>query len=146
MPKKFRITLNVNVNAEAQPASKSGATCPGKCNSNEGIHIMKSRLAGLVICLTVAVPAYAIDDAAAMKLLEDSKCLKCHSVDKKKDGPSYKETAAKYKGKAEAEAKLTKHVTVPSKVKIDGVEEDHGAVKTRDAEKVRNLVQWILSR
>jgi cytochrome c len=43
-------------------------------------------------------------------------------------------------------AKLSKHVSEPSKVKIDGVEEDHGAVKTRDAEKIRNLVQWILSR
>ncbi|MDP2366649.1 c-type cytochrome [Rhodoferax sp.] len=107
---------------------------------------MKNRLAGLVCCLTIAVPAYAIDDDAAMKLLEDSKCIKCHSVDKKKDGPSFKETAAKYRGKADAEAKLTKHVTVPSKVKIDGVEEDHGAAKTRDPEKVRNLVQWILSR
>ena len=88
----------------------------------------------------------AADDADAMKLLEDSKCLKCHSVDKKKDGPSYKETAAKYKGKPEAEAKLIKHVTVPSKVKIDGEEEDHGAVKTRDEKRIKNLVQWILSR
>jgi len=88
----------------------------------------------------------AADDADAMKLLEDSKCLKCHSVDKKKDGPSYKETAAKYKGKPEAEAKLTKHVTVPSKVKIDGEEEDHGAVKTRDEKRIKNLVQWILAR
>ena len=107
---------------------------------------MKSRLAGLVCCLAVAVPAYAVDEADAMKLLEESKCLKCHSVDKKKDGPSYKATAAKYKGKADAEEKLTKHVTVPSKVKIDGEEEDHGAVKTRDAAKIKNLVQWILSR
>ena len=88
----------------------------------------------------------AADEAGAMKLLEDSKCDKCHSPDKKKDGPSFKETAAKYKGKADAEAKLTKHVTVPSKVKIDGVEEDHGSVKTRDAAKIKNLVQWILSR
>ena len=107
---------------------------------------MKTRLAGLVVCLAVAVPAHAIDDAGATKLLEDSKCIKCHSVDKKKDGPSFKETAAKYKGKADAEAKLTKHVTVPSKVKIDGVEEDHGSVKTRDEAKIKNLVQWILSR
>lgn len=107
---------------------------------------MKRHLAGFVCCLAVAIPAYAADEAAAVKLLEDSKCLKCHSVDKKKDGPSYKETAAKYKGKAEAEAKLTKHVSVPSKVKIDGVEEDHGSVKTRDEAKIKNLVQWILSR
>jgi len=73
-----------------------------------------------------------------MALLEDSKCFKCHSVDKKKDGPAYKEVAAKYKGKAEAEAKLTKHVTQPSKVKIDGVEEDHGAVKIRSEARINN--------
>jgi len=107
---------------------------------------MISRLAGFVCCLAVAVPAYAVDENEANNLLEDSKCFKCHSIDKKKDGPSFKVTAAKYKGKADAEAKLTKHVTVPSKVKIDGVEEDHGAAKTRDPAKVKNLVQWILSR
>ena len=106
----------------------------------------KAVLAFSLLGFAWAGSAQAADDAEAMKLLEDSKCLKCHSVDKKKDGPSYKETAAKYKGKADVEAKLTKHVTVPSKVKIDGVEEDHGAVKTRDEAKIKNLVQWILSR
>jgi ubiquinone/menaquinone biosynthesis C-methylase UbiE len=33
-----------------------------------------------------------------------NKCAKCHSVDKKKDGPAFKVTAAKYKGKADGEA------------------------------------------
>ena len=107
---------------------------------------MKNRFALLGCCLAFSAPAYAVDEAAAMQLLEDSKCIKCHSIDKKKDGPSFQETAAKYKGKAEAEDKLTKHVTVPSKVKVDGIEEDHGAAKTRDAAKIKNLVQWILSR
>ena len=107
---------------------------------------MKRHLAVLACSLAVAVPAHAADEADALALLEDSKCFKCHSVDKKKDGPAYKEVAAKYKGKAEAEAKLTKHVTQPSKVKIDGVEEDHGAVKIRSEARIKNLVQWILSR
>lgn len=87
-----------------------------------------------------------VDADAAQALLKDSKCLKCHSVDKKKDGPSYKEIATKYKDKPDAVAKLTKHVTQPSKVEIDGVKEDHGSVKTRDPAKVSNVVQWILSR
>lgn len=99
-----------------------------------------------VLILSFGSPVLAVDEEAAEELLKVSKCLKCHSVDKKKDGPSYKETAAKYKGKPEAEAKLTKHVSVPSKVKIDDVEEDHGSVKTRDAARIKNLVQWILSR
>ena len=54
--------------------------------------------------------------------------MKCHDTDKKKDGPPYKEIAGKYKDKPDAMAKLTKHITEPSKVKIDGVEEDHGSV------------------
>lgn len=98
------------------------------------------------VSLGTAAIAHAADDAAAEALLKESKCLKCHSVDKKKDGPSYKETAKKYKDKPDAVAKLTKHVTEPSKVEIDGVKEDHGAVKTRDQAKIDNLVQWILSR
>ena len=33
-------------------------------------------------------------------------CLNCHAVDSKKVGPSFKDVAAKYKGKADAEATL----------------------------------------
>lgn len=109
---------------------------------------MNVRIGGIACALVLSFgsPGYAADDAAAETLLKDSKCLKCHSVDKKKDGPPYKEVAAKYKDKPDAVAKLTKHVTEPSKVEIDGVKEDHGAVKTRDPAKIANLVQWILSR
>jgi len=109
---------------------------------------MNVRIAGIFFALLASFgsPNYAADGVAAETLLSDSKCLKCHSVDKKKDGPSYKEVAAKYKGKPDAVAKLTKHVTEPSKVEIDGVKEDHGAVKTRDPAKIKNLVEWILSR
>lgn len=99
-----------------------------------------------LLLLALSNAAFAADEAAALQLLEESKCLKCHSVDKEKDGPPYKKVAAKYKGKPDAVPTLTKHVTQPSKVKIDGVEEDHGSVKTRDADKIRNLVDWILSR
>jgi cytochrome c len=67
-------------------------------------------------------------------------------VDKKKDGPSFKETAAKYKGKSDAEAKLVKHITTGPTIKIDGVEEEHQIVKTKDDAAIKNLVQYILSR
>ena len=103
-----------------------------------------STLAAILV-LSFSPNALAVDAEAAQTLLKESKCLKCHSPDKKKDGPSYKEVSAKYKGKPDAVAKLTKHVTEPSKVEIDGVKEDHGSVKTRDPAKVSNLVQWILS-
>jgi cytochrome c len=93
----------------------------------------------------VSFPAAALDAAAADKLVRKSKCLTCHAVDKKKDGPSFKETAEKHKGEADAVAKLTKHVTVPSKVKVDGKEEEHETLKTDDPAEVKNVVEWILS-
>ena len=90
--------------------------------------------------------ATAPDEAGAMALLKESKCLTCHSVDKKKDGPAYVEVAKKYRGKADAEAKLTEWVSKKHNVKIDDEEEEHGMVKTRDPAKISNLVKWILSR
>lgn len=90
--------------------------------------------------------AWALDEAAAEGLARKSGCLKCHGVDKKKDGPSLKEIAAKYKGKTDAQKKLVTQITTTPKVKIDGIEEDHEALKTKDAAQVTNVVQWILSR
>lgn len=93
-----------------------------------------------------AFPAWSADDAAAEALARKSGCLKCHGIDKKKDGPAMKEIAAKYKGKADAEQKLTTHVTSSPKVKIDDKEEEHEQPKTKDAGEIKNLVQWILTR
>jgi cytochrome c len=87
----------------------------------------------------------AVDADAAQALLKKSDCLKCHAVDKKKDGPSFKETAKKYKGKADAEDKLVKHVTTKPMVEIDGKKEEHKALKSTDPAEVKNVVQWILS-
>jgi cytochrome c len=110
-----------------------------------------SNLATLVLCAAVGVLgvpsafAQAVDVAGAEALVQKNKCTKCHSVDKKKDGPPFKETAAKYKGKADAEAKLTKHLTSGPKIKIDGVEEEHQILKATEPE-TKNLVKYILSR
>jgi cytochrome c len=94
----------------------------------------------------LATQAQAVDTAAAEALAKKSNCTKCHSVDKKKDGPPYKETAAKYKGKSDAEAKLIKHITTGPKIKIDGVEEEHQIVKSKDDAEILNLVRYVLSR
>ena len=90
--------------------------------------------------------AQTVDVVAAEKLISDSKCLKCHSVDKKKDGPSFKVTAAKYKGKADAEAKLVTHVTSGPTIEIDGVKEEHIKIKSKDDAAIKNAVHYILSR
>lgn len=101
---------------------------------------------GLALALLAPMTARALDADAAQALVKKSDCLKCHAIDKKKDGPSYKETAAKYKGKPDAEQKLFTHVTTNPKVKVDGKEEEHASLKTKDEAEIRNVIQWILSR
>ena len=100
----------------------------------------------LIAGIGVTPAAFAVDDAAAEALARKSGCFKCHAIDKKKDGPPYKEIAAKWKGKGDAEAKLTTHVTTSPKVKIEGKEEDHEQLKSKDPGDVKNVVEWILSR
>jgi cytochrome c len=107
-----------------------------------------SLLSAAVAVIAFSAPAAAAPDAdAAAKVLKESGCTKCHSVDKAKKGPAYQKMAAKYKGKADAEAKLIDVVTKSPKVKMeDGSEEEHKAVATKDPAQVKNLVQWILAQ
>ena len=80
-------------------------------------------------------------------LARQENCLKCHGIDKKKDGPSYKEVAAKYKGKADGEEHIIKQITTGPKVKLeDGTEEEHKVIDTKDAKALKNLAQWILAQ
>ena len=87
-----------------------------------------------------AVASFALAAASAANaqeaLAKSSGCLNCHAVDTKKVGPAFKEVAAKYKGKADAEATLT--------AKISGGKE-HPAVKA-SADDVKSLVKWVLSQ
>jgi cytochrome c len=107
--------------------------------------ILKKILPFLVASFCAA-PSWAVDAAAAQALLKKSDCFKCHAVDKKKDGPSFKETAAKNKGKPDAEDKLTKHITTSPKVKVDGKEEEHPAIKSTKPDEIKNVVEYILSQ
>lgn len=100
---------------------------------------------GAVLALGAA-PVARADDAAVESLMKKSNCFKCHAVDKKKDGPAFKETAAKYKGKADAEAKLYTHLTTNPKVKIDGKEEEHDSLKTKDDAQIKEVIRWILAK
>ncbi len=95
--------------------------------------------------MTASSAFAAVDADAAQALLKKSDCMKCHAVDKKKDGPAYKEVAKKYKGKADAEDKLVKHITLKPMIEMDGKKEEHKAVKSTDAAEIKNAVQWILS-
>ena len=101
----------------------------------------------LAILLTSPLAAAAqVDTSAAEALIKKSGCMKCHSVSAKKEGPSFKETAAKYKGKPDAQAALFKHLTTNPKIKVDGNEEMHDSLKTKNEAEIKNAIAYILSR
>ena len=61
----------------------------------------------IVIAAVVAVGMAAAGTASAQEALaKSSGCMNCHDIATKKMGPAFKEVAAKYKGKADAEAML----------------------------------------
>lgn len=110
--------------------------------------VMRKALVAGVFALAAHSPgALAVNDGAAEDLAKAGKCFRCHSVDKAKKAPSYKRIAQKYKGKADAEATLIKHLSGTLSVKVeDGGDEQHEPPPAKDAADLKNLVEWILSR
>jgi cytochrome c len=100
----------------------------------------------LATAVLTAAQAAAIDKDAAQALAKKNECFTCHGIDKTKKGPAYTKVALKYKGKADAEAKLIKHLTTGPKIKLnDGTEENHKIIDTQDESAIKNLIAWILS-
>lgn len=88
----------------------------------------------------------AVDGDAAEALARRESCLKYHGIDKKKDGPSYREVAKKCRDKPDAEARLIKYLrSGPIVTLASGEEDEHRVVKTRDENALRNPIRWILS-
>lgn len=107
----------------------------------------KAVVAGVLMLVAHSVAVANVNEDAAEALAKAGGCFKCHSVDKAKKAPSYKRIAAKYKGKADAEATLTKHLSGSRTVKVeDGGDEEHEPPPAKDASDLKNLVNWILSR
>lgn len=122
----------------------------GEDESLRGSAIVTCMSAALALCITafaVTARAAAVNPAAAEDLAQSSGCFKCHTVAKKKDGPAYRDVAAKYRDVADAEEKLMYHITSGEMVKFeDGHEEHHKKVKARNPDEARNLVRWILAQ
>jgi cytochrome c len=102
--------------------------------------------AATLVGVSWSLPAQAVDDKAADKLIRDNKCGNCHTVARDKEGPAFRKTAEKYKGQADAEQKLMAHLTSEPIVKVDGKEEKHKRVEAANEAEIKNLAQWILSR
>lgn len=66
--------------------------------------------------------------------------------EKRRNAPSYKGIAAKYRGKADAQQLLVDHLTSNPIVESDDGQGFHQAAKTDSPEKLMNLIDWILSR
>jgi cytochrome c len=115
------------------------------------------QMSGMLVTLAVATialagystGALALDVEAAKDLAEQNNCKQCHGIKKDKDGPSFLKTAEKYRGKANAEDEVIKHITSGKKIKLaDGSQEEHKIVKTmppKDMAQMKNLAQYILS-
>ena len=95
---------------------------------------MKFTLLSLALAAGIVVAGAA---QASPDLAKSAGCAKCHDVDKKKKGPAYKETAAKYKGKADAEATIYKTITDPKG--------DHPEMKASEAD-TKSMIKWILTQ
>lgn len=69
---------------------------------------MKKIITGLAVAgLLISGSAMAVDMPADGK----AKCGACHAIDKKAVGPAWKDVAAKYAGKADAEKTLVANIT-----------------------------------
>ena len=67
---------------------------------------MKTILAAGAAAIALGVAGTAHAQAKAEDLMKANGCATCHAVGEKKVGPSFKDIAAKYKGKADAEKAL----------------------------------------
>lgn len=84
-----------------------------------------------VACLAAGVVLSAPALAGGADVLKSKGCLNCHAMDKKKVGPAYKDVAAKYQGKADAEAQLVEKLkSGKGHMKIKATDDElHAAIK-----------------
>jgi cytochrome c len=102
---------------------------------------MRPRSAALGLALAagwLAAPAALADEALAKK----HNCTACHAVDKKMIGPAYRDVAKKYKGQADAPAKLAEKVKKGSTGIWGAVPMPPNAAVPDDD--IKKLVDWVL--
>lgn len=102
-------------------------------------------LSTLVVALSL-VGAFATTGALASTQLHiKSGCVACHTVDKKLVGPSYKDIALKYKGRADAVAYLSQRVRKGGPGNWGAVPMAANDVKRLNDAELKTLVTWILA-
>jgi cytochrome c len=68
------------------------------------------KILALSATLGLVLASGAAFAADAQELLKEKNCLSCHQLDNKLVGPAYKDVAAKYKARKDAEAYLAKKI------------------------------------
>lgn len=119
---------------------------------------MKNTLLILSAAL-LAAPAWANDDAAALKLATNAGCMTCHHLEPGAKGPNglppigpaWRDVAAKYKSVKGAQQQLTATVMAGSSPyeshwqgKVSGLSMPPNKVAISEADAAR-VVSWILS-
>jgi len=91
-----------------------------------------------IVIAVIAVAGIAASGMANAQeaLAKSSGCMNCHDMTAKKMGPSFKDVAAKYKGKADAEPMIVANLAAAK---------GHPAVKA-SGDDLKSLVKWVLSQ
>jgi len=91
--------------------------------------------ATIAAVMVVGSAAHAADPKRAMDEAQEHGCLKCHDVDKKKVGPSYKDISAKLKGKKVEEGMAAMKAKPVHKSVME---------KTKDSS-LKEIMEWVMS-
>ena len=86
----------------------------------------------------------ALSEADALALAKKSNCLACHAIGKKVIGPGWKDVAAKYRGDADAEARLIARVAKGGRGAWGSLPMPANSPSVSDAD-IKTLVKFILS-
>jgi len=112
--------------------------------------MVSARWMGIAVLAGAAVGAGALSEGAlaasapaGFEIATQNACLGCHAVDRKLVGPAFRDIAAKYKGDAQAQARLEKKVR-------DGGSGVWGVIpmpshpRMSDAD-IHTVVSWVLA-
>ena len=97
---------------------------------------MKTMLTVAAAACAFAIAGAANAQAKGDDLAKANGCMNCHDISTKKVGPAFKDIAAKFKGKADAEKMLVAQLK-------DG--KGHPAVKASDAD-IATMVKFVLAQ
>ncbi len=88
----------------------------------------------IIVSALVAIGVLGAGHALANADLAKTHCGKCHEMDKKSKGPSYKSMSAKFKGNEAGALKA-----------IEDPKADHPEMKAKP-EDVRTIIKWVLQQ